>query len=124
MPGFLPSEDVASLWPEFDLVVHAPLSENCGGIHEAMIAGTPVLVSRVGGLPELVIDGVTGRCVNSRSPEALRDAIVSAVRDPSGSRRMAAAGLERVRTLFDVGRTALEILAVYQKLLGSPRPEG
>ena len=127
MPGALAAADVAALWPEFDLVIHAPLSENCGGVHEAMIAGTPVLVAAVGGLPELVIDGVTGRCVSKRTPRALADGILAAMRDPEGTRRMARAGAERVRRLFDVERTAREVLDIYRRILdgrGPAEPEG
>lgn len=117
MPGALSAEDVALLWPEFDLVVHAPRSENCGGIHEAMIAGTPVLVAEVGGLPELVENGVTGRSVSSRSPELLARSIVDAVTDTETTRRMAAAGSERVRRMFDVEKTGREVLDIYANVL-------
>jgi glycosyltransferase involved in cell wall biosynthesis len=123
MPGALSSEEVASLWPEFDLVVHAPRSENCGGVHEAMIAGCPVLVAPVGGLPELVIDGVTGRCVRERTARALAEGILAAIGDPEGTRRMARAGAERVRRLFDVERTAREVLEIYRCVLDGRGPQ-
>jgi glycosyltransferase involved in cell wall biosynthesis len=125
MPGALPSDDVAELWPEFDLVVHAPRSENCGGIHEAMIAGTPVLVAEVGGLPELVENGITGRSVRSRSPELLADGIVEAVTDTETTKRMAIAGAQRVRRMFDVATTGREVLDIYASVLTRHRdPNG
>jgi glycosyltransferase involved in cell wall biosynthesis len=123
MPGAVSGEDAARLWPEFDLVVHAPRSENCGGVHEAMIAGTPVLVAPVGGLPELVIDGVTGRCVAEPTPRALADGILAAIRDPERTRLMARAGRERVRRLFDVERTAREVLEIYHCVLRGRSPQ-
>ncbi len=117
MPGFLSQEDVSSLLPEFDLLVHAPRSENCGGIHEAMIAGTPVLVAPVGGLPELVIDGVTGRWAASGSPDDLADAIVDALCDRAETRRLAAEGALHARNLFDVERTGREVRDIYRAVL-------
>ena len=116
MPGFLCCDDVAALWPEFDLVVHAPRSENCGGIHEAMIAGAAVVATAVGGLPELVIRGVTGWLVPSGSITALADAILAARESHEATRRMAATGMERARVLFDVQRTGREVRHIYDVL--------
>ncbi len=124
MPGALSGAEVASLWPEFDLVVHAPRSENCGGVHEAMIAGTPVLVASVGGLPELVVDGVTGRCVASRSPAVLAEGIVAALSDREATQRMAAVGAQHVREMFDVGRTGREVRDIYGRILRHHRGLG
>ncbi len=124
MPGFLSQEDVSSLWPELDLLVHAPRSENCGGIHEAMIAGTPILIAPVGGLPELVIDGVTGRSAASRSPEHLAEAIVAALSDRAQTRAMAVEGAAHARKLFDVERTGREVCDIYRSILeGRPAEE-
>ena len=47
-----------------------PISENCGGVIELLAAGVPTVASRVGGLPEVVHDGVTGWTVPWRSPGA------------------------------------------------------
>lgn len=119
MPGALSGAAVAELLPEFDIVVHAPRSENCGGIHEAMIAGIPVVVTPVGGLPELVLDGVTGRVVRDRTPAALAAGILAAAADREASLRMAELGAQRVNALFDVERTAREVLDIYSAVLAA-----
>jgi glycosyltransferase involved in cell wall biosynthesis len=61
---------------------------------EAMNAGTPVVATRVGGLAEVVDDGVTGRLVPPGDPEALAAAVLEVLGDREA---MGAAGRERAR---------------------------
>lgn len=124
LPGFLPHEETRSAWADFDLVVHTPISENCGGIHEAMIAGVPVITAQVGGLPELVIDGVTGTTVPNHRPELLAKEILAATRDLQRRQIMAKNGQTLVKRMFDVKRTAKEVKDIYLHVLNqtSPRP--
>jgi len=124
MPGALSHEDAIALWPEFDIVVHVPLSENCGGIHEAMIAGTPVAASATGGLPELIEPGVTGWLVPRRSPDAVAATIMEAFKNREESARMAANGAARVSKMLDVERTGREVLRIYDEVLSKDPPQG
>lgn len=61
-------------------------------VAEALLLGRPVAVTAVGAVPEVVQDGVTGRLVEPRSPEALAAAILDLLDDPAGARRLADAG--------------------------------
>ena len=123
MTGFLERDRFAGIWNEFDLVVHVPLSENCGGVHEPLLHGTPVIASRVGALPELVIDGVTGDLVPPRQPHRLAEVIERTISDLAAARTRADRGRELVSTMFDIRRTAREVMAVYRHLLeDGPRP--
>ena len=70
---------------------------------EAMAVGTPVISTPVGAVPELVEDGVTGCLVPPENAEALAEAIRRLLPDPAMRRALAAAGLARVRTDFDLG---------------------
>src|SRR5262249_27065040 len=81
MPGHLPHDVVRSAWADFDCVIHAPLSENCGGVLEPLLAAVPTIAGRVGGLEELVRDGITGTTVPIRKPAALAAAIHDVLRD-------------------------------------------
>ncbi|MBI3548192.1 MAG: glycosyltransferase family 4 protein [Elusimicrobia bacterium] len=119
LPGFIGAEDVGRAWPDFDVAVHVPLSENCGGVIEPMLAGVPVVASRVGGLPEVVSEGVTGRLVESRNPRALAAAVTEVVADLPRHREMARRGSQVVRSMFDVRRTAAEVFGIYQRVLSS-----
>jgi glycosyltransferase involved in cell wall biosynthesis len=122
--GYLPPAEIASAWADFDVAVHVPLSENCGGVLEPLIAGIPTIAGRVGGLPELVIEGVTGKTVPTRNPVALARAINEVLSDLPRYRELAQDGRRLVRTMFDVSRTAGEIHAIYGHLLNPacPRP--
>lgn len=124
LPGFLPHEEVQQAWADFDVVVHVPLSENCGGVHEAMIAGVPVIAGRVGGLPELVQDGYTGRTVEARRPEVLARTLLEVLRGLVPHRVLAENGRRLVSQMFDVRRTAGEVWEVYRHILDPafPRP--
>jgi glycosyltransferase involved in cell wall biosynthesis len=122
MPGILEPGSVRSCWPDFDCAAHVPLSENCGGVMEPLLAGVPTVAGRVGGLPELVVDGVTGRTVPIRRPGELARAVLEVLNNLERYRAMAAVGREWVRSMFDVRRTAQETLEIYRTVLeGTPR---
>lgn len=123
MPGHLASDEVAEAWSEFDLAVHVPYSENCGGVVEPFEAGVPVISSRVGGLPEVVIDGVTGTLVESGRVEELASVICDTLSKIDIMRQGAVRGAGLVKTMFDSARTAKEIAEIYAHILeGAPRP--
>jgi glycosyltransferase involved in cell wall biosynthesis len=124
LPGYLSAAEVSDAWADFDLVVHVPLSENCGGVLEPMLSRVPVLAAAVGGLPELVIDGVTGSIVRDTRPAALARQLLDAIDHLDALRRRTPQARQLVRQMFDVRRTAAEVYAIYRHLLdpSSPRP--
>jgi starch synthase len=83
---------------------------------EAMASGTPVICSRIGGLPEVVQDGVTGLVVEPGDVAALGDAIRRVVGDRAAAERMARAGRERALESFTWDRCALRCLSVYESM--------
>jgi glycosyltransferase involved in cell wall biosynthesis len=117
MPGYLPHEIVRAAWADFDCVVHAPLSENCGGVLEPLLAGVPTIAGRVGGLGEIVRDRITGTTVPIRNPREMANAILEALNDLPRHREWAKNGQRIARKMFDVRRTAGEVRQVYQHLL-------
>ncbi len=122
MPGPIRPGEADDIWPDFDCCLHAPQSENCGGVIEPMLAGVPVAAARVGGLPEVVRDKATGLLTPPRSPSELARALIEIVRTPGLSAARAVRGRSLVRTMFDVERTAAEVLAVYRHLLEPDAP--
>jgi glycosyltransferase involved in cell wall biosynthesis len=71
---------------------------------EAAAAGVPVVGVDVGGLPEIVRDGVTGRLVPRPEPPALAGALRQLADDPDAARRLGADAAADVRERFDLGR--------------------
>jgi glycosyltransferase involved in cell wall biosynthesis len=78
---------------------------------EAHAVGTPVIGTRIGGLSELVTDGVNGRLVAPGDWRALAEVVRSIVADPRGTVDQWRRALPRARTLDDVTRDYLELYA-------------
>ncbi|MBV8990914.1 MAG: glycosyltransferase [Solirubrobacterales bacterium] len=84
---------------------------------EYMAAGKPVVATRVGGLPDLVEDGVTGVLVEPRSPTHLARAIGDLLARPERATEMGARGKERQRSEFTIDVTLARLEALYHQLL-------
>lgn len=85
-------------------------------IVEAMAAGLPVIASRVGGIPEVVEDGVTGLLVEPQAPKALAEAIRWMVEHPKEREEMGRRGQERAKR-FDVKTIAAQLEEIYREVL-------
>jgi glycosyltransferase involved in cell wall biosynthesis len=83
---------------------------------EAMASGTPVVASRIGGLPEIVEDGVTGYLVQPGNVAELRDRLSQLLRDPALAQRMGCSARERVLERFTWRACATRCLEAYQHL--------
>jgi len=95
-----------------------PISELLGlTLLEAMASGTPVVASRVGGVPEIVEDGVTGFLVPPGDVEALRDRLAYLLAHPRQAARLGAAAREHVLARFTWQACAERCLAAYADLL-------
>jgi len=74
------TDDAPGLMAHFDVLVVPSRQEPFGTVAaEAMAAGTPVVAARVGGLPEVVQDGVTGILVAPEDPAALAEGVLAAL---------------------------------------------
>jgi glycosyltransferase involved in cell wall biosynthesis len=82
-----------------------------------MAAGLPTIVSRVGGNPELVEDGVTGLLVPPQNSQALEVALLRVLRDEEFARRMADAGCRMATQDYSFERLVREVDALYTDLL-------
>jgi glycosyltransferase involved in cell wall biosynthesis len=109
MPGFLASVDV---------VVLPSLFEGLGvSVLEAMAAGKAVIASRVGGLPELVVDAATGLLVKPRDAAGLANAIAKLASDRTLIQSMGESGRERLKKNFTMEQMARKNEDYYYNLV-------
>jgi len=112
-------EDVPALLAAMDLFLLPSLGEGISNtVLEAMAAGLPVIATRVGGNPELVVEGETGHLVPVGDPAALAAAMLPLLEDGARRRALGEAGRQSVRERFDWSRTVAGYLAVYDEVLG------
>ena len=115
--GFV--RQVAQIYQAIDLLVLPALFEEGFGrcSVEAMALGKPVVASRVGGVPEVVVDGITGLLVPPNEPDSLANAILKLACDRKLAQWMGEKGQKRVEQEFAIGEHVAAIEAVYQSLL-------
>jgi glycosyltransferase involved in cell wall biosynthesis len=82
-------------------------------IAEAMACGKPVIGTRVGGIPEVIDEGVTGLLVNRRAPEELAETILALINDPARRRRMGDDGREVARQKFELSKIVSQTISFY-----------
>ena len=106
-----------------DLYVQPSKDEALGiAAIEAMAMGKAVVAARVGGLPEVVIEGSTGVLFPSGDAKALSEAVIALFEQPAIRLAMGRAGRERARRVFDLEETMSRLEWIYQKALaGSQR---
>jgi glycosyltransferase involved in cell wall biosynthesis len=89
-----------------------------GSALEAMAARLPVVATRVGGLPEIVDDGITGRLVPPRDTRALAQAILDLLEDSTRCQSMGEAGRRRVERCFSRETFIKAHEKLYRELMG------
>ena len=108
-------QDVPSLLPALDIYANSSIFEGVSlTILEAMAAAVPVVATRVGGTPEVVVDGETGRLVPARDVRSMAAALLSIAADAGTAARMAASGRRRVERHFSIERMVDQYAAVYR----------
>lgn len=95
-------DDAADFQAAADVVVQCSIWEGYGlAVSEALALARPVVATAVGPVPELVVDGRTGRLVPPSDPGALAAAIADLLADPEGARELGRAGAKLVAPSFD-----------------------
>lgn len=119
--GRVSEEELARAYASCDLFVLPAVVDRKGDTEglgvvllEALRFGRPVIASRLGGIPDIVVDGETGWLVPAGDPEALAAAILEAAGDPEEARRRAARGRERAERRFGLGRVTEDLIACYE----------
>jgi len=123
--GMAKREDVSSYLAAAD-VVAVPSVHYAGFVDglpnvalEAMAAGKPLVATRVGGLPDVVHDDLTGILVEERDPSALAAAIVRLANDPDLRNRLGENGRTAIRDSMNWDVVAERFESVYERVVRS-----
>jgi len=115
-------DDVADLYPAMDVVAMPSLSEGLPITPlEAMRHGIPVVATRVGGTPEVVIDGVTGFLVKAGDPREMAEQISVLANDKARRQAMGQAGSDRFEQVFNIDRVARRYEQLYEEVVRGDR---
>lgn len=118
-------EDVPALLHAADLFVMSSYEEGyCTSVMDAMACGKAVVATQVGGLPELVEEGGTGRLVPPQDPRALAGALVELLKDRKRREKMGRQARIKAEASFSAGRMVEETLAAYREVLGGSPAAG
>lgn len=126
--GSLPFDEVCKLMGEADLMVHNAVVAPDGGrealgvvLVEAAAMGLPVVSCRVGGIPEVIVDGKTGFLVEPGDLEELATQAMALARNRELRIRMGMKAMERARTVFDSARLSSRMEELYDAVVASHR---
>jgi glycosyltransferase involved in cell wall biosynthesis len=121
--GNLPIQEVRRLMAGSDILLHPSVTPEDGdreGIPNALMegqaTGLPVIGTRHGGIPELIIDGETGLLVGERDTAALTDALRQLLTSKERRLQLGAAGRERIVREFSLEQQAKRHLELYRDL--------
>ncbi len=127
--GEVPEGHLPELHRHAEVFVLPSVTRNCYGhrvvisellglsVLEAMASGTPVVASRVGGVPEVVADGVTGFLVEPGDVEGLRDRLATLLAHPALARRLGDNGRAAVCERFMWDACARRCLDAYREMV-------
>lgn len=88
---------------------------------EAAACGVPAVSTAVGGVPELIRDGVTGLLARAGGAAGVADALETLLRDPARAARMGAASRRLAEERFSVRRQVASLLSLWSELMGGAR---
>lgn len=111
-------DDPTELYCRLALLLVPSRSEGLPNVAlEAMDHGLAIVATSVGGVPEIVRDGVTGFLVASEDSSQMAERIVTILGDPELSRRMGAQGRTDVTSRFSLDARAAALAALYRKVV-------
>jgi glycosyltransferase involved in cell wall biosynthesis len=117
-------DDVAPYYEAIDALLLPSVNEGTPvSVIEALAAGRPAVATRVGGVPDVVRDGVDGHLVEVGDASTLGERLAELARDPARREEMGKEGRARVVERYAVSRLVDDIDALYRELLAErPTP--
>ena len=116
--GYQP--DVAGYYKLFDAFLLPSVNEGTPvSAIEALASGTPVVATRVGGVPDVVTEGIDGFLVEPGDTEAAAERLATLALDPELRARLGDAGRTNARERYSVGRLVDDVDRLYRSLLAA-----
>ena len=122
LPGPLPQREVIERLARSTVFALPCATETGGGMDnlptvlmEAMAAGLPVVSTSLGGVPEMVVDGVTGLLVPEHAPSALADALARVLSDRVFAHSLGEAGRQRAAERFSIEKNVQLLRGLFQQ---------
>ncbi len=111
-------KDVRQILSTFDIFVLPSLNEGMGRcLLEAQALGIPVIATKVGGIPDVVEDGLTGILVSPRNPKEMAETIIRLLRNKAARKNMSEAAKKWIGERFGVESMVKKISDLYQEIL-------
>jgi glycosyltransferase involved in cell wall biosynthesis len=116
--GRVAHSEVPAFYEKADIYVGPSLYESFGvSILEAMAAGVPVVATRVGAVPELILDGHSGLVIDKADPSAIADAVICLFRSAELRNSIACAAREAVWKKFSWETICSALIQMYRQVL-------
>ncbi len=110
--------DLSDIYADLNVVVISSVNEGTPvSLIEGMACCCPAVATRVGGVPDVIEEGINGYLVNPGDAKKMAQALVKILRDPIKAREMGQAGQKKVVFLYTVQRLSENITTLYHTLL-------
>lgn len=117
-------DDIADLMQTFSVFAMTSIAEGTPVVVlEAMASGLPVIATKVGGMPEVVIDNITGKLVPVSDPQAFAAAISEYVLAPELLVQHGAAGRQRIESTYSIEAMIDAYTGLYDTLCAAKAPD-
>lgn len=116
--GFKKGEALRTLLGNASFLVHPSLEDNCPMvILEAMAVGLPAVASKIGGIPDLIDEGVNGLLFDPAKPGEMREAVLKLLNEPALVENMGVAGKKRALKMYHPTVVARQHMELYRAVL-------
>ena len=120
--GKIPQIEVPYYYAMSDIVVVPSLQEAFGlVVSEGLAHGKPVIGTKVGGIPDQIVDGYNGFLVKPKDPKEIAEKILWLVEHPDAAKQMGENGRKIVVEKFDINKRIEKIISLYEKLSSAKR---
>ena len=111
-------DDLERILPCLNVVVHPATLEGLGvSLLQAAAAGVPIVATRVGGIPEIVENGINGYLFEEGDIQALANRVINLLEDPIKSKRFGSYGRKKVESQFSIDTMVKSYLSIYRQVL-------